>query len=94
MALGVISAAWELGIQVPQQLSVIGFDDISLAAHYIPPLTTVMMRESVIAETALNLLFRMIQGEQVTSPPTLQPTLVIRGSTAPLTMKYTQQVDH
>jgi DNA-binding LacI/PurR family transcriptional regulator len=93
MALGVISAAWELGIHVPHQLSVIGFDDISLAAHYIPPLTTVRMRESVIAEKALGLLFRLIEGEQVTSPPTLQPTLAIRESTAPFTMKPTQHVD-
>jgi DNA-binding LacI/PurR family transcriptional regulator len=92
MALGVISAAWELGIPVPHQLSVVGFDDISLAAHYIPPLTTVVMRESAIAEKALNLLFRMIEGEQVTSPPTLQPTLAVRGSTAPLTPKSTQHV--
>jgi DNA-binding LacI/PurR family transcriptional regulator len=82
MALGVISTAWELGIQVPHQLSVVGFDDISLAAHHIPPLTTVVMRESVVAEQALKLLFRMIEGEQVSSPPMLRPTFVVRGSTA------------
>ncbi len=84
MALGVISAAWELGVHVPQRLSVVGFDDIRLAASYIPPLTTVIMREATIAEQALDLLFAMIEGKEVSSPPMLQPTLVIRESTAPL----------
>jgi DNA-binding LacI/PurR family transcriptional regulator len=83
MAIGVLSAAWELGIRVPDQLSVVGFDDIHLAAYQSPPLTTVIMRESAVAERALRLLFRMIEGEQVTSPPMLQPELVVRGSTAP-----------
>jgi DNA-binding LacI/PurR family transcriptional regulator len=83
MAIGVLSAAWEHGIRVPDQLSVVGFDDIHLAAYQSPPLTTVIMRESAIAEQALKLLFRMIEGEQVTSPPVLQPQLVVRGSTAP-----------
>jgi DNA-binding LacI/PurR family transcriptional regulator len=89
MALGVMSAAWELGIQIPQQLSVVGFDDIELAAYYVPPLTTVVMRERAVAEQALDLLFRMIEGKQVTSPPSLQPTLAVRGSTAPLAIKST-----
>src|SRR5581483_5696564 len=83
MAMGVLSAAWKLGIHVPDQLSVVGFDDIQLAAYQAPPLTTVIMRESAVAEQALKLLFRMIEGEEVTSPPTLQPRLVVRGSTAP-----------
>lgn len=92
MALGVISAAWELGIVVPQQLSVIGFDDIRQAAYHVPPLTTIIMRESDIAEQALKLLFRMIEGKPVISPPRIQPVLVVRGSTAPLVTEATLPV--
>jgi DNA-binding LacI/PurR family transcriptional regulator len=84
MALGVMSAAWELGIDVPRQLSVVGFDDIAMAAYYTPPLTTVIMRSGTVVEQALDLLFRMIEGKPVVSPPILQPTLAIRGTTAPL----------
>ena len=80
MALGVISKAWELGIAVPQQLSVVGFDDISLAASHVPPLTTVAMRESAVARLALELLFGMMEGKDVSSPPMLQPALIVRGS--------------
>jgi DNA-binding LacI/PurR family transcriptional regulator len=88
MALGAMSAAWELGIHVPSQLSVIGFDDIAMAAYATPSLTTVIMRSNIVVEQALDLLFRMIEGKQVASPPILQPTLAIRGSTAPLTTPH------
>lgn len=92
MALGVMSAAWEMGIHVPHQLSVVGFDDIAMAAYCTPPLTTVIMRSSTVAEQALDLIFRMIEGKQVVPPPTLQPTLVVRGSTAPPASKHSHAV--
>jgi DNA-binding LacI/PurR family transcriptional regulator len=94
MALGVMSAAWELGIHVPHQLSIVGFDDIGLVAYSTPPLTTVIMRSSTVMEQALDLLFRMIEGKQVASPPILQPTLVVRGSTAPPDAKHSHSVDY
>lgn len=83
MALGAIAAAWELSITVPEQLSVVGFDDIRLASYSVPPLTTVILPESAVAEQSLDLLFRMIEGKTVTSPPVLQPRLIVRHSTAP-----------
>lgn len=94
MALGVMSAAWEMGIHVPHQLSVVGFDDIAMAAYYTPPLTTVIMRSSTVVEQALDLLFCMIEGKQVASPPILQPTLVVRGSTAPPGEKQSHSVNN
>jgi DNA-binding LacI/PurR family transcriptional regulator len=93
MAMGVLSAAWELGISVPRELSVVGFDDISLAAYHTPPLTTVILRERVVAEHALDLLFHMLEGKQVTSSPIIQPTLAIRSSTAPLVRESISAVD-
>lgn len=83
MAIGVIAAAWELGISVPQQLSVVGFDDIEQTAYCVPPLTTVSMGQNLVVEQALDLLFQMIGGQTVVSPPMLQPTLIMRHSTAP-----------
>jgi DNA-binding LacI/PurR family transcriptional regulator len=94
MALGVMSAAWELGIHVPHQLSVVGFDDIAMAAYYTPPLTTIIMRSRTVVEQALDLLFCMIEGKQATSPPILQPTLVVRGSTAPPSEKQSYSVNY
>lgn len=82
MAIGVMAAAWELGIQIPRQLSVVGFDDIFLSAYTTPPLTTVVMRGSAVAEQAMRLLFDMIEGKPVSAAPILQPQLVVRASTA------------
>jgi DNA-binding LacI/PurR family transcriptional regulator len=94
MAFGVMSAAWELGIQVPHQLSVMGFDDIDLAAYHVPPLTTIIMRASAVAEQALHIVFHLIEGKHVVSPASLQPALAVRGSTAPLVVKPTYTVAH
>ncbi len=92
MALGVISAAWELGIHVPHQLSVVGVDDISLAAYNVPPLTTVAISKRAVVQQALDILFAMIEGKHIPSPPVLQPKLVVRGSTAPLNVKHVYSI--
>ena len=57
-AIGVIREAFELGIQVPQDLSVVGFDDIRMAEFMIPPLTTVQMSQAELASLAFNALLR------------------------------------
>lgn len=80
MALGVIRAALERGLQVPDDLSVVGFDDISLAAHNMPPLTTVRQPGMALGQAAAQLFFAQLDG---TPPPTtVIPTdLIIREST-------------
>jgi DNA-binding LacI/PurR family transcriptional regulator len=88
MAIGIITAAWKLGIHIPRDLSVVGFDDIVLAAYIAPPLTTIVMDKSALTERAMNILFSMIEGKQVTSPPLLLPRLVIRGSTTQCPKEY------
>lgn len=82
MAIGVIAAAWKLGIRVPQDLSVIGFDNIALTAYTTPPLTTVVIDTGTLIERAMSSLLNMIDNKHVESPPLLTPTLMTRQSTA------------
>lgn len=81
LAMGVLDAAAELGIAVPGQLSVVGFDDIAEAATASPPLTTVAQSLFDQGRAAARLALRLVDGEPARSPR-LRPTLVVRGSTA------------
>jgi LacI family transcriptional regulator len=84
MAAGVVFAARERGIAVPEDLSVIGFDDTPIAAHIWPPLTTVRWPIVSMARSAARKLLGDILGEASSDEPTLLlSTLVKRGSVAP-----------
>jgi LacI family transcriptional regulator len=61
MAMGVISAAYNMGIKIPDDLSVIGYDNLPLAEMSIPPLTTVEQPLVQMGEMAANMLFTMIE---------------------------------
>src|SRR5262249_52167680 len=63
-ALGVMRKAYEEGITIPQDLSVIGFDDIHLAQFVLPALTTVQMSQAELARLAFHALFEETQREQ------------------------------
>jgi LacI family transcriptional regulator len=83
MAFGALSAAREAGISVPEQLSIVGFDDIELAAFSAPPLTTIVQPKLEIGTIAADLLLDRVEknrndGRRVI----LEPQLKIRGSTA------------
>lgn len=82
MAIGVLSAAKDLGIQVPQQLSVIGFDNIVLSRYTSPPLTTISQSPYRMAITATELLTEMVEESQEKTPfKVLNSELIIRDST-------------
>ena len=85
MAIGAIRAAGEAGLNVPADLSVVGFDDIQLAAHINPPLTTVRQDKLGLGVAAGTALVRLIDGEpdDVTQSTVLPVELVGRGSTRP-----------
>lgn len=83
MAIGVMAAAWELGIQIPRDLSIIGLDDILLARYTTPPLTTIALDKTMIMSQAIEVLLQVIEGQSVVSPPMFPATLVVRGSTGP-----------
>ena len=84
-AIGVMRKAYDLGIAVPSELSVVGFDDIRFAQYMIPPLTTIRMSQTLLAELACNALLAEVRQESP-SPEgrecELVTDLVLRGSTA------------
>jgi LacI family xylobiose transport system transcriptional regulator len=82
-ALGVFDAARSLGIQVPSELSVVGYDDLQLAQWTSPALTTVHQPLTRMAEEAARLVVRMSEGQLETIPRIdLATRLVVRESTA------------
>jgi LacI family transcriptional regulator/LacI family repressor for deo operon, udp, cdd, tsx, nupC, and nupG len=82
VAVGAILACRKLGIDVPAQVSVVGFDDSELCEIVSPPLTTVSQPKQEMGQTALRMLLASINGSRV--PDTVvMPSLVIRESTAP-----------
>jgi len=85
MAAGVLLAARQRGLSVPEQLSIIGFDDQPLVARLWPPLTTVHWpMESMARSAALKLIADMIgEDNDVEEPSMFVSTLVKRGSVAP-----------
>lgn len=83
-AIGVMRQAFELGIAVPQELSVVGFDDTRLADFMIPPLTTVQMSQTELATLAFNALLKEVKRETPSPNGTeyiLTTQLVLRSST-------------
>lgn len=83
IAIGVMNAAREAGVRVPEELSVIGFDDIPLAALVTPPLTTVAQPLCKKGRLAAELLLKTIEGEPDPAHLVLPTALVARKSIAP-----------
>lgn len=82
MAIAGIGVARGLGVHVPAALSVTGFDDVSLAAHVSPPLTTVRRDTQAWGQRAAELLLDAIDGVDVPVRVTLPSAVVVRESTA------------
>jgi LacI family transcriptional regulator len=88
MAFGVMEAARERGLRLPEDLSIVGFDDIPQAAHVHPPLTTVRQPLEAMGRTAANLLLKYIANPAAEVERIELPTeLIVRESCqAPRTM--------
>ncbi|MEV8510343.1 substrate-binding domain-containing protein [Actinoplanes sp. NPDC051475] len=83
-ALGALEAARTRGLRVPEDLSVVGFDDMPTACWSAPPLTTVRQPFAEMGRVAMRRLLRRIAGEQLASPRIeLATEIVVRKSTAP-----------
>jgi LacI family repressor for deo operon, udp, cdd, tsx, nupC, and nupG len=83
MALGAIRAARQRGLQVPREVSVIGFDDSPLIAFTDPPLTTIRQPVTAMGQAAVRTLLEEIGGTPAPhSEFVFHPELVVRGSTA------------
>lgn len=81
-AIGIMGAAAAAGLRVPEDLSVVGYDDLPMAAWTSPGLTTVHQPIVEKGRIAARLLIQRLQGKAVTSPPPLATSLVVRGSTS------------
>jgi DNA-binding LacI/PurR family transcriptional regulator len=83
MALGVLRAFAEAGLKVPEQLSVVGFDDVPEAAYFSPPLTTVRQDFAQVGLLALELVLeQMAGGSGEERHVVVEPRLVVRESAA------------
>jgi LacI family transcriptional regulator len=84
LAMGVLRAAWDLGVQVPNDLSIVGFDDIAMAKYIVPRLTTVTKNAHSLGMRAFEALLERMRNpdlpRQVIHGST---TLIIRESTGP-----------
>ncbi|BCJ66032.1 LacI family DNA-binding transcriptional regulator [Polymorphospora rubra] len=83
MAIGLIEGLDALGIRVPQDISVVGIDDISLSRLTRPKLTTVATPTAAAGRTAVDMLLQHGDDRRTTAQVTLQTELVIRDSTSP-----------
>lgn len=86
MALGVVRAMHEAGRRIPEDMSVVGFDDIPEAPYFTPPLTTVRQDFGELGSRSLRVLVRAIQAAATGAPQPagslIRPRLVVRASTA------------
>jgi len=88
MCIGALSAAHRAGIRVPQDISLIGFDDIELARFSSPALSTIAQPKHRIGVTAVDMVLERIQGGRVEPRQViLQPELIVRNSTARVNQK-------
>jgi DNA-binding LacI/PurR family transcriptional regulator len=85
MAIGLVRALLDAGRRVPEDVSVVGYDDIPLAAYVSPRLTTVRQPFDAVAQDGLKLLVHAIENPDADPLPTSDPQvqLVVRASTAP-----------
>ncbi|MET1075424.1 MAG: substrate-binding domain-containing protein, partial [Umezawaea sp.] len=84
MALCALRALDEAGLRVPEDVSVVGFDDVPEAAYFIPPLTTIRPDFEAVARATLGMLLGQIEsGTPTATRHTIAPALVVRDSVAP-----------
>ncbi len=83
MAIGILRALTEQGLRVPDDVSLVGFDDIDLCPYTVPPLTTVRQDRIAMGRGAVQRLVAMVEGTEEASPLILPTQLVVRQSTGP-----------
>ncbi|MGH8869764.1 MAG: LacI family DNA-binding transcriptional regulator [Actinomycetes bacterium] len=83
MALGVLRAFREAGVRVPDDVSVVGFDDVPEAEFFPPPLTTVAQDFDEVGRLSIDLLLHRLEGGRPASSPVVPPRLVVRESSGP-----------
>jgi len=89
-AIGALQAAKAAGRQVPNDLSLIGYDDIAFAALVDPPLTTIAQAKHTLGQWAMNLALSLLNGQEEAGDIVLAPRLVERASCAPASPRVSQ----
>lgn len=80
MAVGALRALHEHGLRVPEDMAVVGFDDIEISAYLNPPLTTVRAHTEHMGRAAVQLLLERIEGREAAVHMTINTTLIVRES--------------
>jgi len=83
VAAGALQACAASGRRVPEDVAIVGFDDIAFARMFTPPLTTLHVPKYDLGVNAMRILLDRIAGRNVRAEVVLRPTLVVRGSTVP-----------
>lgn len=84
IAIGALKAAGERGLQVPEDVSIVGFDDLPYATIVTPPLTTIRQPLAEIGRAGVRLVLQLLDSERAETPQIEMPTrLVVRESTGP-----------
>jgi DNA-binding LacI/PurR family transcriptional regulator len=92
VAFGLLARLRELGIRVPEDVSVIGFDSLEACDRSVPPLTSVRQPIVEMARRAVRLLVAFIQGDDLVERHVSYPLLIdLRGSTAPCPPPHTKE---
>jgi LacI family transcriptional regulator len=84
-AYGAIFESKHMGIEIPQQVSITGFDDMWLASNISPRLTTVRTPQQQMGVLAAKYLLAKLKGEDVAIPSPLETELIVRESCSPPT---------
>jgi LacI family transcriptional regulator len=93
MAAGVLAVAHSLGIGIPDELSVAGFDDVPLASQVWPALTTIRQPISAMSAKAADLLLQQLRGEaEDRAAHVLESSVTFRQSTGPAHNQKLQQI--
>ena len=80
MALGLLHAFSDAGIRVPEDVSIVGFDDMPEAAHFTPPLTTIRQDFGELGREIMATLLTVLAGNEVTEAVQAKPELIVRRS--------------
>lgn len=83
MAVGALQAALEAGLNIPGDISIIGFDDVPISSMVVPHLTTIRLPRREIAAHAFSSLLHATRGEKARNCQTVHPHLVVRNSCGP-----------
>ena len=83
MAMGISAGLQAQGVRIPEDLSLIGCDDIAAAGLVTPSLTTLRVAKQALGELAMRMLLDRIEGRNAQQRIVLEPELIVRGSTRP-----------